>query len=50
MFRRTIVLDIVQGILIGFGLALITLPILGNVYVTKVNGWTTNATKPKGII
>ena len=41
MFRRTIVLDIVQGILIGFGLALITLPILGNAYVTKINGWTT---------
>jgi hypothetical protein len=41
MFKRTIFTDVVQGILIGFGLALITLPILGNVYVTKVNGWTT---------
>ena len=41
MFNRTIFMDVVQGILIGFGLALITLPILGNAYVTKVNGWTT---------
>jgi hypothetical protein len=41
MFNRTIFTDVVQGILIGWGLALITLPILGNTYVTKVNGWTT---------
>jgi hypothetical protein len=41
LFKRNIFLDVVQGILIGFGLALITLPILGNAYVTKVNGWTT---------
>ncbi len=42
MRRRTIVLDIVQGILIGAGLAFITLLlVLPNFYVTKVNGWTT---------
>lgn len=35
-------MDIIQGILIGFGLALITvLFILPNFYVTKINGWTT---------
>ena len=42
LFKRTIVLDIVQGILIGAGLAFVTLLIiLPNFYVTKVNGWTT---------
>ncbi len=41
LLRRTIVLDVVQGILIGVGFSLITLPILANAYVTKVNGWTT---------
>ncbi len=42
MFKRTIILDIVQGILIGAGLAFVTiLIILPNAYVTKVNGWTT---------
>src|SRR5215469_7774257 len=40
--RRTILLDVVQGILIGAGLAFVTLLlILPNLYVTKVNGWTT---------
>jgi hypothetical protein len=40
--KRTIVLDVVQGILVGAGLAFITLLIiLPNVYVTKVNGWQT---------
>ncbi len=35
-------MDVVQGILIGAGLAFITLLIiLPNVYITKVNGWTT---------
>ena len=39
---RTIPLDVVQGILIGAGLAFVTvLVILPNYYVTKVNGWTT---------
>lgn len=42
MLKRTILLDIVQGILIGAGLSFITvLIILPNFYVTKVNGWTT---------
>ncbi len=40
-FKRNIFLDVVQGILIGAGLAFLTLPIIGNAYVTKVNGWTT---------
>jgi hypothetical protein len=40
--HRTIALDVVQGILIGAGLAFVTLlVILPNFYVTKVNGWTT---------
>jgi len=38
---RTITTDVVQGILVGIGLAWITLIIIGNAYVTKVNGWTT---------
>jgi hypothetical protein len=40
--HRTILLDIAQGILSGAGLAFTTLLlILPNIYVTKVNGWTT---------
>ncbi len=39
--RRTIVSDVVQGIIIGGVLAFITLQILANTYVTTVNGWTT---------
>ena len=31
----------VQGFLVGFGLAYITLQILGRIKVTKINGWTT---------
>jgi hypothetical protein len=38
---RTITTDVVQGILVGIGLAFITLLIIGNAYVTKVNGRTT---------
>jgi len=38
---RTITTDVVQGILVGIGLAFITLIIIGNAHVTKVNGWTT---------
>src|SRR5262245_7100504 len=38
---RTITSDVVQGILAGVGLAFVTLLIIGNAYVTKVNGWTT---------
>ena len=40
-FTRTVTTDVIQGILCGFGLAFITLPLIGNAYVTKVNGWTT---------
>jgi hypothetical protein len=40
--KRSVPLDIIQGILIGAGLALVTvLLILPNFYVTKINGWTT---------
>ena len=39
--RRTIVNDVVQGIIIGGVLGFITLRILAHAYVTKVNGWTT---------
>ena len=38
---RTLFQDVVQGFLVGFGLAYITLQILGRVKATKVNGWTT---------
>jgi hypothetical protein len=41
MFRRTIVSDVVQGIIIGGVLGFLTFWILTNAYVTKVNGWTT---------
>ncbi len=41
MFRRTIVSDVVQGIIIGGVLGFITFQILAHAYVTKVNGWTT---------
>lgn len=44
LYKRTIVLDVIQGILIGAGLAFVTLlfifPRLG-LYVREVNGWTT---------
>jgi hypothetical protein len=39
--KRTVFLDVIQGILIGAGLAFITIFILPKAYVTKVNGWTT---------
>ena len=38
---RTITTDVIQGVLIGIALAWVTLIVIGNVYVTKVNGWTT---------
>jgi hypothetical protein len=38
---RTVRNDVVQGILLGVGLAFATLPIIARIYVTKVNGWTT---------
>ncbi len=40
MFRRTIVSDVVQGIIVGGVLAFITFQILARTYVTTVNGWT----------
>lgn len=41
MLKRTIVTDVVQGIIIGGVLAFITFQILTHAYVKKVNGWTT---------
>jgi hypothetical protein len=38
---RTVRNDVVQGILLGAGLAFATLPIIARIYVTKINGWTT---------
>ena len=38
---RTLRNDVVQGILIGAGLAFVSLPILARIKATKVNGWTT---------
>ena len=38
---RTVRNDVIQGILLGAGMAFATLPIIARVYVTKVNGWTT---------
>ena len=39
--RRTIVDDVVQGIIIGAVLAFVTFRILAHAYLSKVNGWTT---------
>jgi hypothetical protein len=39
--RRTIVDDVVQGIIVGGVLAFVTFQIIAHAYVTKVNGWTT---------
>ena len=39
--RRTIVSDVVQGIITGGVLAFITFQVIAHSYVTKVNGWTT---------
>jgi hypothetical protein len=41
LWRRTIVSDVVQGIIIGGVLAFITSQIVMHAYVTRVNGWTT---------
>jgi hypothetical protein len=41
LWRRNIVSDIVQGIIVGGVLAFITFQIIARAYVTKVNGWTT---------
>ena len=39
--KRTVFLDVIQGILIGAGLAFITIFIFPKAYVSQVNGWTT---------
>ena len=43
--KRTVFLDVIQGILIGAGLAFITIFFFPKAlffgYITKVNGWTT---------
>lgn len=39
--KRTIVSDVVQGIIIGGVLAFITFKIVAHAYVTRVDGWTT---------
>ena len=41
MFRRTIVSEVVQEIIIGGVLAFITAQIIMNASVRTVNGWTT---------
>jgi hypothetical protein len=38
---RTVRNDVIQGILLGVGMAFASLPVLARFYVTKVNGWTT---------
>ena len=38
---RTVPSDIIQGVLIGFGLALVTAMIYGRVRTDRSNGWTT---------
>jgi hypothetical protein len=41
LWKRTVFLDVIQGLLIGAGLAFLTLLIFPRAFVTKVNGWTT---------
>jgi hypothetical protein len=41
LHSRTLQNDIIQGILLGFGLAFVALPFIARIYVKKVNGWTT---------
>ncbi len=38
---RTVRNDVIQGILLGAGMAFATLPIIARFYGTKVNGWAT---------
>ena len=38
---RPVRTDVIQGILVGFGLALVTAQITAKLKATKVNGWTT---------
>jgi hypothetical protein len=41
LWRRTILSDVAQGIIVGSVLGFITFAIIASAYVTKVNGWTT---------
>jgi hypothetical protein len=41
LWRRNIVSDVVQGIIIGGVLGFITFQVIARCYVTDVNGWTT---------
>jgi len=41
LWRRNVVSDVVQGIIIGGVLAFITFQIIAHTYITKINGWTT---------
>ena len=38
---RTVRSDVVQGILIGFGLAFVSAQIYARIKATKINGWIT---------
>jgi hypothetical protein len=38
---RTVQIDVIQGILIGFGLAFVTAQIYARIKATKINGWIT---------
>jgi hypothetical protein len=40
-YSRTVRSDVVQGFLIGFGLAFVTAQVYARIKTTKVNGWTT---------
>lgn len=41
LHSRTVRNDIIQGILLGFGLGFVILPIIAKIYGKTVNGWTT---------
>jgi hypothetical protein len=41
LWRRNLVSDVVQGIIVGGVLAFITFQIIAHAYVTTINGWTT---------
>ena len=41
LWRRNLISDVVQGIIVGGVVAFITFQFITHAYVTKVNGWTT---------
>src|SRR5579863_6309575 len=41
LWRRNLVSDVVQGIIVGGVLAFITFQVIAHAYVAKANGWTT---------